>query len=443
MALHVVEQAFLSDTGRQRAANEDSYFVASPTFVVADGMGGAQAGEVASRIAVEAFRSAAPRTESNPEAYLRRVILVANHAINAFAQRDSSRSGMGTTITAGLAEGEGVSFAHVGDSRAYRLRDGALSQLTRHHSLVEELRRRGRLTEQEAAEHPQRSIITRALGPEPQVEVDTVSYAASDGDLYLLCSDGLTTMVGDGQLAAIMGAGNALDETARRLVAAANAAGGRDNITVVLFRLGEIAGDDGAPVLEPAEAIGPAVAPDGPEAAVAATPDAAAAGSGPARAGAREQPADGTAPDREPRPAAAPAGAAARPGDGDGKSSPAAAGNGKAGRARRGGRRRLVVALVVAALIAALLTAGVYAVRQVYFLGGDESGRLALFRGLPFELPLGVTLYSEVETTGVPIMRIPADRRSGAVDHALRSQADARSLMSNLEDAADRPIRSR
>ncbi len=175
--LRVAEQYAESDTGRQRSANEDSYFARAPVFVVADGMGGAQAGEVASQVATEAFEPGNERGEG-PEAYLRGVAEGANARIHELSQEDSSRSGMGTTLTAVLVEDDEISIAHVGDSRAYLWRDGELKRLTSDHSLVEELRRQGRLTESQAAEHPQRSIITRALGPEPTVKVDTMSYPA-------------------------------------------------------------------------------------------------------------------------------------------------------------------------------------------------------------------------------------------------------------------------
>ena len=172
--LRIAEQAYRTDTGRQRNANEDSYFARSPLFAVADGMGGAQAGEVASRLAAESFEPV-ERGEESPEAYLRAIARTANSRIHRLAQDDASRSGMGTTLTAALVEDDEVSFAHVGDSRAYLFRAGELKLLTSDHSLVEELRRQGRLTDEQAEDHPQRSIITRALGPERDVEVDTMT----------------------------------------------------------------------------------------------------------------------------------------------------------------------------------------------------------------------------------------------------------------------------
>jgi len=236
--LRVVESAHRTDTGRQRQANEDSYFARDPVFAVADGMGGAQAGEVASRIAAGAFERGLEK-DAPPESQLERIAKDANREIHELAQRDSSRAGMGTTLTAAMVRGDEVSFGHVGDSRAYVLRDGELKRLTKDHSLVEELRRQGRLTEEQAEEHPQRSIITRALGPEPEVNVDTMTFPARDGDVFLLCSDGLTTMVGDEQIKRILSESRNLRSAVARLVEAANSSGGRDNITAVAFRVAE------------------------------------------------------------------------------------------------------------------------------------------------------------------------------------------------------------
>jgi protein phosphatase len=163
---------------------------------------------------------------------------------------------MGTTLTAALVEDDEVGLAHVGDSRAYLLRDGRLKLLTSDHSLVEELRRSGRLTDEQAEDHPQRSIITRALGPEREVEVDTMTYRARPGDVYLLCSDGLTTMLREERIEAVLGEAASLDEAVERLVGEANEAGGRDNITVVAFRLDEAMAPAEAP--EGATLVGPA-----------------------------------------------------------------------------------------------------------------------------------------------------------------------------------------
>ena len=234
--LQIAEAVQLTDTGRQREANEDSYFSRAPLFAVADGMGGAQAGEVASRMAVEAFERV-DEGAAAPEELLRQTAQDANREIFELAQGDASRSGMGTTLTAALLHGDEISFGHVGDSRAYVFREGKLKQITNDHSLVEELRRQGKLTRDQAAEHPQRSVITRALGPEPNVDVDTMTFSARPGDVFLLCSDGLTTMLDDEDVAAVLAREDNLPMAARRLIRAANDRGGRDNITVVLFRL--------------------------------------------------------------------------------------------------------------------------------------------------------------------------------------------------------------
>jgi protein phosphatase len=223
VTLRIADHAELTDPGRQRSGNEDAYFVAPPLFAVADGMGGAQAGEVASRAVVEQLEQGLAEA--------------ANERIHRLARADRARAGMGTTVTAALVEGDEVSVAHVGDSRAYRLRGGSLEGLTRDHSLVQALIDQGRLSEEEAASHPQRSIITRALGPEPGVEVETRTYPARSGDLFLLCSDGLTTMLGENEIATHLKSGEDLDAIGAALVEAANEAGGKDNITVVLARI--------------------------------------------------------------------------------------------------------------------------------------------------------------------------------------------------------------
>jgi protein phosphatase len=389
--LRVAEQAFRSDTGRQRTANEDSYFASAPLFVVADGMGGAQAGEVASRIAAESFEEA-ERTGAEPaEAFLRRIAEAANKRIHGLAQHDSTRSGMGTTLTAALVHDEDVAFAHVGDSRAYLYRDGELKLLTSDHSLVEELRRQGKLTEEQAEDHPQRSIITRALGPERKVEIDTFSRTARPGDIYLLCSDGLTTMVKDARIAELLAEHDTLDQLVRALVEEANQAGGRDNITVVAFSLEGVTD----------------IAPDDP-AATLIGPGAADAGlSGERIRAAAER-----------------------------RASAERAAQGGGGRSRwRTGAKVLAVLLV----LAGIGYGAYYGLRQVYFLGVDEGGRVTLYRGLPYDLPLGVELYSEVYSIPIQASSVPEARRGSLTDHELRSRDDAVSLLDDLQTAATEP----
>src|SRR5918997_1981223 len=181
-------------------------------------MGGARAGEVASRIAVEALEDPPPGSDDNPESQLAEVARAANRRIWEMAQSDDEHAGMGTTLTAVMVGERELAIGHVGDSRLYRLRGGELDRLTTDHSLVEEYMRAGKLSPEQAENHPQRSIITRALGPEPDVDVDTFSCEGRDGDVYLLCSDGLTGMVSEDDVAAIVGRGGSLGETARALV---------------------------------------------------------------------------------------------------------------------------------------------------------------------------------------------------------------------------------
>jgi PPM family protein phosphatase len=223
--LLAAETTCKTDIGRQRRDNEDSAFARAPVFVVADGMGGAQAGEVAARIAIEAFEHGLPGGGS-PEERLANLVREANHQIYERSRADRGRAGMGTTLTAAYVDDANVAIAHVGDSRAYLFRDGSLQRLTQDHSLVGELVRRGKLSEEQAAEHPRRSIITRALGLEPDVEVDTWTYPARAGDVILLCSDGLTSMISEERVRDILESNPNLDAVADTLINEANEAGG-------------------------------------------------------------------------------------------------------------------------------------------------------------------------------------------------------------------------
>jgi serine/threonine protein phosphatase PrpC len=409
--LRVSEQAKESDTGRQRRVNEDSFYVRSPLFVVADGMGGAQAGEVASGLAVEVFAGGMPDGEDSAEARLAERVAEANQAIHDASRRDADRAGMGTTLTAAYVGADDVTIAHVGDSRAYRWRAGTLERLTDDHTLVEELKRQGRLSEQEADTHPQRSIITRALGPEPKVRVDTHTVPTRDGDVFLICSDGLTGMITEETIADLIGRGPTLRDTARGLVDAANAAGGRDNITVVLFRVEEVEAAEGAPAGD-VTASYPVVAAV-PPADTAAPDDLDAAPSTEQIRAAVAEAEAARVPARVPRPRREAA----------------------AARRKRSGRwgRRLTVALVVGALLCAVAI-GVYAgITSIYFVGTDSQGRVAIFRGLPYELPLGIDLYRTEYRSGIPASELPAIRRKTLLDHKLRSHDDAVDLVRQLE----------
>ncbi|HEY5053957.1 MAG TPA: Stp1/IreP family PP2C-type Ser/Thr phosphatase [Solirubrobacterales bacterium] len=392
--LRVDDQAFRTDTGRQRNANEDSLFVRAPIFVVADGMGGAQAGEVASKAAAEAFNRDLP--EVPPEQILRETIEAANRTIHEHARADPSLTGMGTTITAAIvnAASEEVAIGHVGDSRAYRLRGGKLERLTRDHSLVEEMRRKGQLTDAQAADHPQRSIITRALGPEPEVEVDVQTVPAVPGDVFLLCSDGLTTMLDDERIGRLLASATSMTTAMRALVDEANRAGGRDNITALAFRLED------------------AAAPERTSAEDATLIGAAAAEAGLTGTEVRRRAAAAAAKERRDQVASKP---------------------------KRRRLRTAVKVLAVLVLLGALAFGAWYGNRQVWFLGTDGAGRVALYRGLPYDLPLGIHLYDERYASPLQTEALPPKRRESVTGHDLRSREDAVSLIEDIQKSQGVP----
>src|SRR5512132_657393 len=379
--LIVAEEAHKTDTGRQRHANEDSYFARPPVFAVADGMGGAQAGEVASRIAAGAFERR-PRVvkETPAEGQLEEIAQKANREIHKLAQKDSTRAGMGNTLTAALLRDDEVALGHVGDSRAYVLRNGKLKRLTKDHSLVEELRRQGRLTEEQAEEHPQRSIITRALGPEPSVNVDTMTFPARDGDVFLLCSDGLTTMVSDEEIREILVRSKTLRSAVNRLVDAANHGGGRDNITAVAFRVAD------------------AAAKEGEEGATLIARTAEQAG----LTGERVRAATDRLRGQGPMPA-------------------------------RSRRRRALRWAALLGVIVLVVGGAVLFARSIYFLGTDDAGNVALYRGLPYQLPFGISLYSKQHSIPVQEGTLSEDRQRAVTGHTLRGKDDATSLVNDIQ----------
>jgi len=224
--------AALSDVGRTRTHNEDSVLAQPPLYVVADGLGGHEAGEVASSLAVATLRDHAPRrADANA---LARAVRAANREVIRAAKEGIGKPGMGTTITAAIVEGGRIVLAHVGDSRAYLLHDGVLERLTDDHSMVADMVRRGQLTEEEARVHPNRSVITRALGTDANMVADTYEIDAAAGDRLLLSSDGLSGMLEDATIAEILGGYRDPATAGHSLIAAANEAGGHDNISVVI-----------------------------------------------------------------------------------------------------------------------------------------------------------------------------------------------------------------
>jgi len=382
--LRVAEHFERTDTGRQRRGNEDAFYARAPLFAVADGMGGAQAGEVASHLAVEVLEQGLPEGAGSVEERLRERVREANTRIMESAGADDARAGMGTTLTVAYVGEDDLTVAHVGDSRLYRLRDGSFERLTDDHSLVEELVRQGKLTPEQADEHPQRSIITRALGAEEGVEADSRTWPGRHGDVYLICSDGLTSMIPEARVAEVLTAAASLAAAGRALIDAANDAGGRDNITVVLFRLEEVGAGAPAPQ-ETAEH----------------------------RSLPREQAASATAPvariePRPPRPAAP-------------------------GRRRRRRPRVPVGAILVLFLAACVVLGAYYASQTVYFVGASDDGFVSVYRGLPYDLPAGLDLYSVNYESGVPVDELTPAQERTITAHKLRAKDDAQDLVKQLE----------
>ena len=407
--MKVTDTAGFTDPGRKRRRNEDSYVIEPPLFAVADGMGGAQAGEVASRLAAAAFREFHDADDLDPEERLVAIIPEANRRIYERAADDSEVSGMGTTITAALVGGTGLAIGHVGDSRAYRLRAGRFEQLTDDHSLVADLVRSGRLTPEEADVHPQRSVITRALGTDAQVDVDTFTVPAESGDLFLLCSDGLTTMVGDEEIRDLVTRARDLDQAGKGLVKAANRAGGEDNVTVVLFRV-----SDGAAELEETAVVsGNGRAQDedledtltGLEAPTMAAPAAAAV------------------PQREEWGPALDDDEVARPQPRVREEE------------RSWGRRAVLVALALA-FVAVLFASAFWALTRANFIGVDEDGNVAVYQGVPWDLGGGVHLYRAKYVSQLQAVQLTPSERATLLDHKLISYDSARDRLATYEQEA-------
>ncbi|MDY7105322.1 MAG: protein phosphatase 2C domain-containing protein [Actinomycetota bacterium] len=239
--------------GNVRKNNEDSVLVVPPVFVVADGMGGHAAGEVASSLAVEQFRDVPMASIGAAE--LERRVQLADASIRAAAEERPDLAGMGTTVVVlacidrdgGSGTGPEVVVVHVGDSRAYRWRGGTLARLTADHSVAGDLLRAGELAEDEARSHPARHVLTRALGTGPPSAVERAAFRAEPADRFVLCSDGLNDELDDAGIAAVLGAGDDATAAAERLVAAALGAGGRDNVSVIVLDVVPAPGGAGGP----------------------------------------------------------------------------------------------------------------------------------------------------------------------------------------------------
>ena len=465
----VARPGALSDIGLHRKTNEDAFVVAPPLFAVCDGMGGAQAGEVASGLAAETLAAAVAAGEP-----LLAAAEAANAAVFARASGDIAHSGMGTTLTAVVLEGATGRFVHIGDSRAYLLREGELRQLSDDHSLVGEMVREGRLTEEEAATHPHRSILSRALGTEPAVGIDEFQVDLRGGDVLLLCSDGLSGVVAPPALAKALGRSDP-EEAARRLIAEARKQGGPDNITAVVVRLEtpdpDAADDEGVTLVVPADeevtldvpvdeaptavlpvplvpapGADPLPAPGaGTPVPAGAAPDGGGAGDPPAaddgRAAATPAREEEGAAGLEPADPAEEAVTAVLPG-----AAGSAAGDGADEQAPphpvpelpdmappetpRGRRGLGCVAAVVLAILVLLGVGGAVTLSSAYFVGVDE-GRLTLYSGLPASVgPL--SLHAVYRRSSVEYGSLSPEQRRLVDAHGVRGRADALALATAL-----------
>ncbi len=379
-----------SDVGRVREANEDSYLVAEPLFVVADGMGGHIAGDVASSTAVKVIEGGSSQLSSEDPATLTKIISDANAAIWDKAQSDPALRGMGTTCTLVLVDEDRVHIAHVGDSRAYRLREGQLEQLTEDHTLVGRMVQEGRLSAEEAQHHPQRSIITRALGVDEDVQVDLDTVELSAGDRLLICSDGLSSMVEDDQIRDVLARETDPQKAADGLVQLANEAGGDDNITVVVIDFEEGSGS-GRRVVAAAEPAGEVV--------------------------------DTAQPDRS-EPAAVPPPVSAGERDDEPE------------QGSRWGRKLLVALVVVALLAGGAYAAARYTLSNSWYVGVGTSDEVTIYRGIPDDIA-GLELREVEESSTIALEDLPEfkrdDIRSGIKTESLE---EAQSTLANLEEMA-------
>jgi len=440
-----------TDVGRARERNEDSLLAAPPLYAVADGMGGHRGGNVASELALQVLS----RMGDGSWDRLADQVREANRAILERAQGDRSLSGMGTTLTAAFTEGDVIHLAHVGDSRAYLLREGELHRLTEDHTLVHRMAVEGKITEAEEETHPQRSILIRALGVEELVDVDEVPVHALPGDRVLLCSDGLHSMVAEEDIRRTLAEASDAQDAADQLVDLANRAGGLDNITVIVLdfepgdgvELGDRAAQDSVRGGEPEGAAGPG---DGAE------PDAASAPG--------EQPAEAAAPtgtditqiraiptppgEAGTRGAAGGAGTAgAGPGDTlvDGAPNRTMTATlatpspvpppGTFERKRRRRRRRLLAWIVGLALLLAAAGAGFRLYLDSQWYVGVDGGRVAVSRGIPSTF-VGIKLYGLVDRTELSAAAVEPLRASwrdlGSGLDPVSSKAKAELIVDNM-----------
>jgi PPM family protein phosphatase len=392
-----------SDVGRVRQGNEDAYLAEQPLFAVADGMGGHLGGEIASATAVETISQAAREDPPHDSARLAAIVRAANAAVWERAQGDPQLRGMGTTCTLALLEGEELHIAHVGDSRAYLYRQRELTQVTDDHTLVNRMVREGRLQPEEADRHPQRSIITRALGVDAEVEVDELTLGVEEGDRVLLCSDGLTSMIDFEELHQLLASESDPETVADRLVEAANAAGGEDNVTVLLIDI-QPNGATGSAPMQTVTAPAPAASPVE-----------------------RER----TDPDLSPPPPAVDTGVHSIP-----VASPSqSVVTGERPR-RRWPRVLAVTILSLLVLAGAGLAATRYTLANSYFVGVDGAGTVTIYKGIPEDI-VGLTLKESAETTTISVEDLPEFIQEN-VEQGIKADSleDARDKVADLEQRA-------
>lgn len=371
-----------SDIGQVREGNEDAYLVVAPLYAVADGMGGHRGGEVASSLALETVQQLFERREGT----LSDQVAQANRAVYDRSQSDRSVSGMGTTLTAALIDGDELHLVHVGDSRAYLLHDGRLTQLTEDHTLVHRMVEEGEITLEEAETHPHRSILTRALGVDESVQVDEGDLRVETGDRLLLCTDGLTGMVPEEQIREIMLEAEDPQEVVDRLVKVANRAGGIDNITAVIVDFAE----DGAGPGGTAESAAPGpstVERPVPEATPPERSDVTIVG-----APISELPSGDSA-------------SSSVPGSRTVSSRPAVRPTSARQPSRRGRRAGLWAGVTLAIIV--LGVAGLRLFLDTQWYVGVSNGRVAIFRGIPTEVA-GFELHSVVVETSLSAAKAEA-----------------------------------
>jgi serine/threonine protein phosphatase PrpC len=406
---------FATNRGLVRQTNEDSFLVRKGLYVVCDGMGGARGGEVASQMACERMVVIDPSSAGKDE--LRAAIVEANQSISARSLAEPRLLGMGTTLTLALVREHTVLLGHVGDSRAYLLRDGALRQLTDDHSWVGEMVRRGELTVAEAAVHPHRSVITKALGTEGEAEPDLVEVELESGDRLLLCSDGLSGMVSSDSIQELLRRPEGAQAVADALVEAALKGGGEDNVTVVVV---DVAPDEG-PSAAPEDA-GTVASGDGGESA-----EEDKVTLGPTERGQERSSVPGFM-----RPALG-MGAKltrrtpiwARPAP---HTSPVAESLVKGARPSR--RKLIVTAAVVVIILALAIAAFAVFNSNVYYVG-TSGGLVALYQGLPTTL-LGVHLSTVVELGTVRYDSLAEDQRKTVDAHDLIGKEKGQAFLRGL-----------